>query len=169
MNFPPPSHSLVFHYASNVGALSPSSTASLHISVAETILNKSSGWKALTGTTNFGTIATSSSPEMKLAFDIFVDRICGFVGSYYVTLGGQVDALVFSGGIGEKSAELRRRVVGNCGCLGFAVDEGRNGGRQEGVVADVGRDGSRHRVLVCQTDEQFEMARGCAADKELFA
>jgi acetate kinase len=161
--------SLVFHYASNVGALSPSSTSSLHISKAETILNKSSGWKALTGTTNFRIIASSDAPEMKLAFDIFVDRICGFVGSYYVTLGGQVDALVFAGGIGEKSAELRKRVVGACACLGFEIDEERNGRKIEDVVQDVGKEGAWHRVLVCQTDEQFEMARGCAADEELFA
>jgi acetate kinase len=164
-----PSNSLVFHYASNVGALSPSSTTSLHISKAETILNKSCGWKALTGTTNFGTIASSSSPEMKLAFDIFVDRICGFVGSYYVSLGGQVDALVFAGGIGEKSAELRKRVVELCGCLGFVLDEGKNREKIGEAVVDVGKEGARHRVLVCQTDEQFEMARGCAADEELFA
>jgi acetate kinase len=164
-----PQRSLVFHYASNVGALSPASTSSLHISKAETILNKSSGWRALTGTTNFGIIASSSSPEMKLAFDIFVDRICGFVGSYYVTLGGQVDALVFAGGIGEKSAELRKRVVGACECLGFRIDGSKNERKVEDVVQEVGAKGARHRVLVCQTDEQFEMARGCAADEELFA
>jgi acetate kinase len=106
---------------------------------------------------------------MTLAFDIFVDRICGFVGSYYVALGGKVDALVFAGGIGEKSAKLRKRVVDGCGCLGFGVDEGKNGRRIEDVVQDVGAGDARHGVLVCQTDEQFEMARGCAADEELFA
>jgi acetate kinase len=101
---------------------------------------------------------------MKLAFDIFVDRICGFVGSYYVTLGGKVDALVFAGGIGEKSAELRERVVRNCACLGFGVDAEKNGRKIEGKVQDVGKEGAKHKVLVCQTDEQYEMARGCAAD-----
>jgi acetate kinase len=106
---------------------------------------------------------------MRLAFDIFVDRICGFVGSYYVTLGGKVDALVFAGGIGERSAELRKRVVGTCGCLGFGIDEGKNGRKVEDVVQEMGAEGARHRVLVCQTDEQFEMARGCTADEELFA
>ncbi|KAJ1326786.1 acetate kinase [Microdochium nivale] len=86
--------SLVFHYASDVGKLSPSSTKDLHISRAEEILNKESGWKALTGTTDFGVIAASSSggdggsPKHKLAFDMFVDRVCGYVGSYYVALRG---------------------------------------------------------------------------------
>ncbi|CAJ2513443.1 Uu.00g015620.m01.CDS01 [Anthostomella pinea] len=162
--------SLVFHYASDVGKLSPASTKDLHISQAEEILNKRSGWAALTGTTNFGTIASSSSadPRHKLAFDLFVDRICGFVGSYYVALQGRVDALVFAGGIGEKSDRLRASVVAQAACLGFAVDEEANARAVEGVVQDVGKEGARHRTLVCQTDEQFEMARGCAEDGELW-
>ncbi|PQE06399.1 acetate kinase protein [Rutstroemia sp. NJR-2017a WRK4] len=161
--------SLVFHYATNVGKLSPSSTSSLHISRAEEILNKESGWKSLTGTTNFGTIASSSDPAMKLAFDIFVDRILGYVGSYYVTLHGQVDALVFAGGIGEKSDLLRKRVTDEVGCLGFEIDEERNGEDGKGhTVWDVGREGAKHRTLVCHTDEQFEMARHCVVDDSFF-
>jgi len=159
--------SLVFHYASNVGKLSPHSTSELHISKAEEILNKQSGWKSMTGTTDFGEIASSSDPTHKLAFDIFVDRICGFVGSYYVTLGGKLDALVFAGGIGEKSDKLRRTVVENVACLGFEIDDEKNRKKIEDVVQEVGA-AAKHRVLVCQTDEQFEMARGCAADETLF-
>ncbi|KAL8370947.1 hypothetical protein RB595_001009 [Gaeumannomyces hyphopodioides] len=179
--------SLVFHYASDVGRLSPNSTKELHISRAEEILNKEAGWKALTGTTDFGAIAAAKeeggaggddgdgdgdegADARRLAFDLVVDRICGFVGSYYVSLRGRVDALVFAGGIGEKSAPLRRAVVDQCRCLGFELDEARNAAPALGAaaVADVGRDGARHRVLVCQTDEQFEMARWCAEDGTLW-
>ncbi|KAL8419486.1 hypothetical protein RB594_002632 [Gaeumannomyces avenae] len=185
--------SLVFHYASDVGRLSPNSTKELHISRAEEILNKEAGWKALTGTTDFGAIAAAKENQSgagdgsddgdgddekvdarRLAFDLVVDRICGFVGSYYVSLGGRVDALVFAGGIGERSALLRRAVVDQCRCLGFELDEARNAapalggaGGASSSVADVGKDGARHRVLVCQTDEQFEMARWCAEDDTL--
>jgi acetate kinase len=161
-------NSLVFHYASDVGKLSPSSTKELHISRAEEILNKESGWKSLTGTTNFGTIASSDKPEMKLAFDIMVDRICNYVGSYYVSLHGKVDALVFAGGIGEKSDLLRKRITEEAACLGFAVDEELNSKNIEDVVQDIGKKGAKHRTLVCQTNEQFEMARHCAMDQELF-
>lgn len=158
--------------------------------MAETVLNKEAGWKALTGTTNFGTIAaaTSSSPandanqeqKNKLAFDLFVDRICGFVGAYYVTLRGQVDALVFAGGIGEKSDRLRQAVVEQCACLGFELDRGQNETQDEKdvnkVVRDVGKQHHaagngkqrQHRVLVCQTDEQYEMAHAAAADPVLW-
>ena len=159
----------MFHYAANVGKLSPSSTADLHISRAEEILNKESGWKSLTGTTNFGAISTSDDPKLKLAFDILVDRVCGFVGSYYVALNGKVDALVFAGGIGEKSEALRKRVTEEVGCLGFEADDGLNGKSIEEVVQDIGKKGARHKTLVCQTDEQFEMARNCAVDEKLFS
>ncbi|KAI1386948.1 acetate kinase [Hypoxylon trugodes] len=162
--------SLVFHYASDVGKLSPSSTKELHISVAEEILNKQSGWKALTGTTNFGTIATSDDPKCRLAFDLFADRVSAFVGSYYVSLAGQVDALVFAGGIGEKSDRLREAVISQAACLGFALDPARNAAAAKGtdVVHDVGAKGAKHRTLVCRTDEQYEMARGCAENDELW-
>lgn len=162
--------SLVFHYASDVGKLSPASTKELHISRAEEILNKEAGWKALTGTTNFGTIAAASDsdPKMRLAFDLFVDRICGFIGSYYVSLHGRVDALVFAGGIGEKSDRLRRAVVDNLECLGFGIDEAANGGKLKNIVEDISAANAKHKVLVCATDEQFEMARICAEDKEFW-
>lgn len=76
---------------------------------------------------------------------------------------------MFAGGIGEKSARLRAAVVEQVGCLGFAIDEEANAAKQGvGVVQDVGRKGVVPRVLVCQTDEQFEMARTCAEDGEFW-
>jgi acetate kinase len=161
-------NSLIFHYASDVGKPSQSSTKGLHISKAEDVLNKLSGWKALTGTSNFSAITSSSDPRMGLAFDMLVDRICGYVGSYYVTLEGKIDALVFAGGIGENSRELRERVVKGCTCLGFEIDMELNEREMERTVQDVGAEKARHRTLVCQTNEQFEMARRCATDKRLF-
>ncbi|KAF7912556.1 uncharacterized protein EAF01_001577 [Botrytis porri] len=162
--------SLVFHYATNVGKLSPQSTSSLHISRAEEILNKESGWKSLTGTTDFGTITSSSSsdPTMKLAFDIFIDRILSYIGHYYISLHGNIDALVFAGGIGEKSEVLRERVGEEIRCLGFEIDGERNAREMEGTVQEIGKKGAKHRMLVCKTDEQFEMARHCVVDEGLF-
>lgn len=144
-----------------MGKLSPASTKDLHVSRAEDILNKQSGWKALTGTTDFGAISAGydGDPAKKLAFDLFVDRICGFIGAYYVSLQGEVDALVFAGGIGEKGAELRKSVVERCACLGFTIGEEANGkGGGDDVVWDISGKG-KHKVLICKTDEQLEMAR----------
>lgn len=76
--------SLIFHFTHDAGKPSRASTKDLHISTAEEILNKQSGWKALTGTTDFGVIsrkAEEGDEDCKLAFDIFVDRIADFVGA----------------------------------------------------------------------------------------
>lgn len=137
----------------------------MSITQAEEILNKKSGWSVMTGTTDFGVIskkAEEGDEKCKLAFEVFVDRILGFVGSYYVKLGGKVDALVFAGGIGEKGGQLRKAVVERAACLGFELDGQKNEEPGEGVVVDIGSEESRHRVLVVQTDEQSEMARQCA-------
>lgn len=152
--------SLVFHYTSDASALSPNSTKDLHISTAEEILNKQSGWKALTGTTDFSKIAVPDAPDThQLAFNIFIDRVVGYVGNYYVKLGGKVDALVFAGGIGEKSAYLRQVVIDKVSCLGFTIDEEKNKATGGDDVTDIGGsssssgNGASLRTLVVETDE----------------
>ncbi|OQN97986.1 hypothetical protein B0A48_16291 [Cryoendolithus antarcticus] len=88
--------SLIFHFTHDASKPSPGSSEAMHVTQAEMILNKESGWKALTGTTDFGEVSkrAEEGDEMaKLAFEVFVDRVVGFVGSYYVKLGGKVDAL----------------------------------------------------------------------------
>jgi acetate kinase len=153
--------STMFHFTHDAGMPSRSSSTSMHITLAEEILNKQSGWKSLTGTTDFGVISAKGTPECELAFNIFVDRIINYVGPYFVKLNGEVDALVFSGGIGERGVRLRKEVVEKVKCLGFAIDEEKNEGvgEMEGVVVDVGKEGARMRTLVCRTDEQLQMAR----------
>jgi len=129
----------------------------MHITTAEELLNKKSGFKALTGTSDFGEISQKASEgdaACKLAFELFLDRVLNFVGSYYVKLGGNVDALVFAGGIGEKGVEFRQRVVERVACLGFEIDQDKNKSPANDVVTDIGVSGSKHRVLICQTDEQ---------------
>ncbi|KAI7459745.1 hypothetical protein KC351_g17566 [Hortaea werneckii] len=166
----------------------------MHITRAEEILNQESGWKSLTGTTDFGAICSQAFPSSSssststsspsptsdknneneeerklahLAFTLLVTRIVDFIASYYVKLSGEVDALVFAGGIGEKSSQLRSAVVERIQCLGFEIDGDRNAHpafEEEGgkvVVAEIGKPGGKHRVVICQTDEQREMAREC--------
>ena len=158
--------SLIFHYTSHATKLSQSSTTKLHITTAEETLNKKSGWKALTGTTDFGLVTkrASEGDEMaKLAVDIMVDRVVGYIGSYWVKLRGEVDAVVFAGGIGEKGREFRRAVGEGVRCLGVEVDEGRNDrvGEDKGDVVEISGKGGKTKVLVVRTDEQVEMAREC--------
>jgi len=131
-------------------------------------LNKNSGWKALTGTTDFGKISAREREQDILAFDIFADRIVNYVAPYFTKLDGKVDALVFAGGIGEKGSELRKAIVEGVRCLGFALDEGKNGEPGDEVVTDISSDSARYKTLVVQTDEQLEMARNVVAEKGRF-
>ncbi|EJD06947.1 uncharacterized protein FOMMEDRAFT_75634 [Fomitiporia mediterranea MF3/22] len=162
--------SLIFHYTNTAARISRQAAEAVEITEAEEILNKESGWAALAGTTNFAQIAERAGkkeyPNETLAFDLFVDRILGYVGSYLLKLGGapRVDALVFSGGIGERSARLREAVLERCRCVGFALDEKLNEqvDGKEGVVIEIGTGVEGMKSLVCRTDEQLEMARQCS-------
>ncbi|KAG6900688.1 hypothetical protein C0993_004999 [Termitomyces sp. T159_Od127] len=169
--------SLIFHYTNKAGRIThdPGMAVNLHVTMAEDILNRKSGWKVLTGTTDFGEIVKrakirvrneakvddeESTDQWTLAFDLFVDRILDFVGAYHLKLGAAIDALVFSGGIGERSKELREVVAARARCLGYAkVDPAKNAELDQGVVVDIGQKGEgkgerEKRVLVCRTDEQ---------------
>ncbi|KAF7985627.1 hypothetical protein HWV62_2127 [Athelia sp. TMB] len=171
--------SLIFHFTNTAGKIShdPEKAKDLH---AEDILNTQSGWKSLTGTTDFGEItskaelgsAPSDDNRYRLAFDLFTDRILNYIGSYHLKLGGQVDALVFAGGIGERGSELRERIGKAVECLGFPeIDRGKNQSqkvKEGGVVVEIDNAESGKRVLVCKTDEQLEMARQCALEKKFW-
>jgi len=181
--------SLVFHWTGarhegnedseeDVGRLSHEKTAGIDVRVtlAEELLNKKSGWKSLAGTTDFGEIVQKMKENKDkpddlhvLAYDLFADRILGYLGSYFVKLGGKVDALVFAGGIGERSVELRETVIKAMDCLGFSLDDEKNKGVQEGdaKVVDI-TGGSSRKTLVCWTDEQLEMARECVLEKKFW-
>lgn len=162
--------------ATRTGAIDP--VAILHyirksgssIDDAESELNSKSGWKAITGTRSFGDIVASNEDKDKLAFDLVVDRVVNHVGAYWTKLDGQVDALVFAGGIGEKSAQLRARVAGQCKCLGVELDVGRNLTNDtkevQKTVRSIGE--GKMKLLVVRTDEQYEMARQCSLDDELY-
>ena len=160
--------SLMFHFTHSAGKPSHSSGTQMHITQAEEILNKNSGWQALTGTTDFGKISSSERKEDRLAFDIFVDRIGNYVAPYFTKLDGKVDALVFAGGIGEKGDRLRKEVVRGVQCLGFELDDTTNGHSVEETVTDISAKGAKYKTLVVQTDEQLEMARGVLVDKDRF-
>lgn len=165
------------HYTGNgskdatTSANADADTDALRLSTAEDLLTKQSGWKALTGTEDFAAISDpdSADPNHQLAFDLLCNRICGYIGSYYVALEGDVDALVFAGAIGQRSARLRSAVVNGVGCLGFSIDHLGNtkesGSRD--AVENIASVGSKHAVLVCQTDEQLQMAREYCSSSSL--
>ena len=158
---------LIFHYTHGAAKISHDENLATPVGIteAEYILNKKSGWQALAGTSDFGEIIQKKDRDegARLAYDLFVDRILDMIGAYWLKLGGKVDALVFSGGIGEKGKELRRRVIEQCACLGLVIDRTRNEAvdDQEDEVVEIGKDDQR-KVLVCRTDEQV-----CGAPRKI--
>ena len=83
-------------------------------------------------------------------------RIKKYIGAYYAVL-GQVDALVFTGGIGENDAWVRQEVCRGLQALGIYVDTEKNAGGGTGAFA-IHRDGGQVSVLVVATNEELEIA-----------
>lgn len=93
---------------------------------------------------------------------MYLDRLLHFVSFYLFKLlaapGGPKPHLVFSGGIGERSARLRADVVRRLAFLGVELDDGANGGKVDGVL-HIGGGGSVDGVWVVETDEEGECAK----------
>jgi acetate kinase len=100
----------------------------------------------------------------RLAIHVFAHRLRKYIGAYAAVMGG-VDAIVFTGGIGQNSALIRHRACQRLDFLGARFDEDRNrDARVElGEVAEISEERSRVRLLVIATDEQLELAREAAA------
>lgn len=95
--------------------------------ISELVTHKS-GLLGISGTTaDMYTLLNSQdeNPNAKLAIDLFCYKIKKTIGGYAAALGG-VDSIIFSGGIGERSAEIRRRICSDLDFLGIVIDEDRN-------------------------------------------
>ena len=132
----------------------------LDVEEIETILYKELGLKGLSGLTNdMRDLEAAGTPEAEDAIAFFTAKIRREIAGMAATLGG-LDAVVFCGGIGENSVEVRRRVIEPLGWLGVKLDAGRNATRGETCVS---APGSRIAVYVIPTDEEIVIARACLA------
>jgi acetate kinase len=126
----------------------------------EDILNKESGLKGICGMSDMREIqrrAGEGDAQAKLAIEMFCYRIKKYIGSYYAVL-GRVDAIIFTGGIGENSARVRRESSEGLTALGVSLDERKNEGASLGI-AEIQSEDSRIKILVIPTDEEREIAR----------
>ena len=103
-------------------------------------------------------LLASRDPHAAEAVDLFVYRIVRELGSLAAALGG-LDALVFTAGIGEHSAEIRSRVCAQAAWLGLALDETAN--RKGGP--DIGKRDAGVAILALPTDEESVIAKACRA------
>lgn len=103
--------------------------------------------------------AAAGNSRAQLAIDVFVRSIRHYLGAYLLSLGG-VDAITFSGGIGENSAEIRAAVLDNLSAFGIVLDAGRNASlRGEGAISTAQ---SQVKVLVVPANEEAIVARETA-------
>lgn len=126
-------------------------------------LTEQSGLKGLCGINDLREILAreaAGDAAARLAVELYCYRIQKYVGAYFAILGG-IDALVFSGGVGENSAAIRARVCAGLGCLGLVVDAQANAGAAE--VLEIQPVGKTPRILAIRTDEELEIARQTAA------
>jgi len=137
-----------------------------HLDPAEmdSLLNKKSGLLGITGDSNdmreIEEQATAGSERHQLALDIFCRRVKKYVGAYAAVLGG-VDAIIFTGGIGENSSEVRRRVVENLEYMGVCLDTVRNDAGETRISTAQPPEGVA--VMVIPTNEELAIARDTAA------
>jgi len=119
------------------------------------IFQKQSGLKGVSGMTeDLRTLLASDKPEAKEAIDLFCLYAARQAASLTVDLGG-VDAIVFTGGIGENSEVIREKILSQLAHLGVKLDKTKNDADQAAVHAQ----DSAVKVYVINTDEELMMAR----------
>ncbi len=126
-------------------------------------LNYAGGLAALAGTADMREIerrASTGDAEAQLALHAYAYRVRKYIGAYAAAMGG-LDAVAFTGGIGENSAAMRRRICERLEFLGLYLDEDRNRAPvlDDFAVAQVQAADSRVKVLVTRTNEQHMIAR----------
>lgn len=128
------------------------------------MLNKKSGLLGLSGIGNdlrqIEDRAEQGDDRARKAINVFAHRARKYIGAYAAIMGG-IDAVVFTGGIGENSATMRRRILQRLEFLGLVVDEDKN---NDASVSDANKtlvisdQSSRVRALVVKTDEEMMIA-----------
>jgi len=128
----------------------------------ESLLNTQSGLLGISGLTNDMRVLQQELKEhedrrVRLAIEVFAYRAKKYIGAYLAAMGG-ADAVVFTGGIGENSADVRGRICEGLEWFGLKVDAGKNEsavGREERISTD----DSKMHAFVIPTDEELLIAR----------
>ncbi|HEY8232783.1 MAG TPA: acetate kinase [Vicinamibacteria bacterium] len=129
----------------------------------DTLLNKQSGLLGVSGLTNdmrelLAEERAHQDRRARLAIELFCHRVRHYLGAYLAQMNG-ADAIVFTGGIGENSPEIRARVCAELGFLGIALDPAKNTAAVGGQEGDVSAEGARVRTYVIPTNEELLIAR----------
>ncbi len=133
----------------------------LSVEQVDELLNKKSGLLGLSGVSDFrdlDTKASSGDKSAQLAIDVFVERARQYLGGYVARL-GKVDAVIFTGGIGENNSGVRARVCSDLGAMGISLATSSNQEQSKQIrkISD-----GKVAVLVVPTNEELEIATQAA-------
>ena len=128
----------------------------------DTILNKKSGVNAISGVSSddrdICAAQNAGNERATLAHEMQAYEIAKFIGSYVAAMNG-VDAIVFTGGIGENGFWLRSKVCSYLGYLGVHINESLNQQTVKGAEAELTDPEDRVRVFILATDEELMIAK----------
>ncbi len=129
----------------------------LSVDAAEDLLSRRSGFLGLAGSSDLREVearAAAGDDAARLALQVFAHRVRKYIGAYAAVMGG-IDAVVFTGGIGARSAPVRARVCEGLQWLGATIDHERN----ESGAARIEAPGSSILIAATPTNEELVIAR----------
>lgn len=142
--------SIIFHLVNTLGH---------SLEAVNNLFQKQSGMLGLTGYSDLRDIqsnAESGNEDCKMALEMNAYRIKKYIGSYAAALNG-LDAIIFTAGIGENSALIRKLVCSNMDFLGIELDDVKNEIRSK-EIREINSENSNTKILVIPTNEEIEIA-----------
>ena len=128
----------------------------------DAVMNKKSGILGITGYTSDNRDVEAGSkegnPRCQLVENMLCHQLTKYVGAFTAAMGG-VDAIVFTGGIGENNTSYRARVAEKLGFMGVEMDLEKNAVAKLGAEMDVATANSKVRLLIIPTNEELMIAR----------
>ena len=143
---------IIFHLHDSLG---------MSVDQINKMLTKESGLLGLTEVTSdcrYVEDNYTTKADARRAMDVFCHRLAKYIGSYTALMDGRLDAVVFTGGIGENAAMVRELTLGKLGVLGFEVDHERNLAARFGKSGFINKEGTRPAVVI-PTNEELVIAQ----------
>ncbi|SMB42582.1 acetate kinase A and propionate kinase 2 [Serratia proteamaculans] len=143
---------IIFHLHDSLG---------MSVDQINKMLTKESGLLGLTEVTSdcrYVEDNYESKADAKRAMDVFCHRLAKYIGAYSALMDGRLDAVIFTGGIGENAGMVRELTLNKLALLGFEVDHDRNMAARFGKSGAITKDGSR-LALVIPTNEELVIAQ----------
>jgi acetate kinase len=144
---------IIFHLVNQLG---------YSLDQVNNILNKQSGMLGLTGFSDMRDVTRAiaeGNKDAELAYRIYAYRIKKYIGTYAAVLNG-LDAIVFTGGVGENDINIRRLACNNMDFLGIQLDEERNKIRSNDI-REINSENAVVKVLIVPTNEELEIVKQC--------